>query len=98
MENSPDIVQNFYSDCQVVDISKDKSNLKGNCNKCKKTITGGWKPSCWQSSRADGYCEMQCGLATLDRDCNLRLAKVDEECFVWLFLKFLTSWVANKKQ
>ena len=42
----PDIVQIFYSDCQVVDISKDKSNLKGNCNKCKKTITGGWKPSC----------------------------------------------------
>jgi hypothetical protein len=42
-ETYPDIVRTFYSDCQVVDISKDKSNLKGNCKRCKKTITGRWK-------------------------------------------------------
>jgi BED zinc finger len=45
MEKYPDIIQTFYSDCQVVDISRDKSSFKGNCNKCKKTITGGWKPA-----------------------------------------------------
>ena len=41
----PDIVQTFCDDSQVVDISKDKSNLKGKCKRCKKAITGGWKPA-----------------------------------------------------
>jgi hypothetical protein len=40
-ETYPYIVETFYTDCQVVHISKDKSSLKGNCKKCKKTITGG---------------------------------------------------------
>lgn len=45
IENLPDIVQTFYDDCQIVDISKDKSNLKSKCKKCKKAISGGWKPA-----------------------------------------------------
>lgn len=45
IETYPDIVQTFYEDLQVFDISKDKSNLKGKCKRCKKSITGGWKPA-----------------------------------------------------
>lgn len=44
-ETYPDIVQTFYDDCEVVEISEDKSNLKGKCKRCKKAITGGWKPA-----------------------------------------------------
>ena len=45
IETFPDIVQTFYDDCEVIDISKDKSNIKAKCKKCKKAIMGGWKPA-----------------------------------------------------